>query len=258
MWSGLRARVRKALESKPVSFLLYLLIFLSTAAIIAESIADLSLHLRNILEIFEMIVVFLFTIEYLARAWTCVDDPAHDCSWRGRIRYLFTPLAIIDLLAILPFYLPIILSDLLFLRALRLLRVTRILKIGRHSEAFRTVGAVFRAKAHELGVTLYVLVVLLVIASCCMYYLEGEVQPESFSSIPATMWWGVATLTTVGYGDIYPITVAGKFVGACIAILGIGLFALPAGILGSGFIEELHRRERRVITCPHCGRDLVK
>ena len=108
-------------------------------------------------------------------------------------------------------------------------------------------------KRAELTVTVTLLAVLLVLASSGVYFAEKSAQPEVFSSIPAAMWWAVATLTTVGYGDVYPITSAGKLLGAVVAILGIGMFALPTGILGAGFMEEIHRRKGVPRTCPHCG-----
>ncbi len=115
----------------------------------------------------------------------------------------------------------------------------RILKIGRYSKAMITIGRVLNSKKEELAITGFVLGILLILASSLMYYVENTAQPDVFTSIPAAMWWGIATLTTVGYGDIYPVTILGKVLGALIAVLGIGLFALPAGILAGGFGEEL-------------------
>ena len=166
-------------------------------------------------------------------------------------------MALVDLAAILPFYLPLFIKlDLRFVRALRLLRLFRIFKMGRYSSALQMLGRVVRAKKEEIFITALVLIMLLVVASGLMYYIEKDAQPKQFSSIPSAMWWGVATLTTVGYGDVYPVTAAGKILSAVIAILGIGLFALPTGILASGFIEELHKKETGKIICPHCGKEI--
>jgi voltage-gated potassium channel len=126
--------------------------------------------------------------------------------------------------------------------------------LGRYSESLRTVTRVIRSKKEQLSVAVFVVAIMLVVASSAMYYLEHEAQPKTFSSIPAAMWWGVVTLTTAGYGDIYPVTTLGKVVGAMIALLGVGLFALPAGILASGFAEELRDRREEKQICPHCGR----
>ena len=165
-------------------------------------------------------------------------------------------MALVDLAAILPFYLPMVLMlDLRFVRAIRLMRLFRLFKMGRYSQSLKMIINVFRAKKPELMISLAVLSILLIFASSLMYYCEHEAQPDNFSSIPAAMWWGVSTLTTVGYGDIYPVTHIGRFMGAIISILGIGIFALPAGILASGMIDEM-QKEKEPSVCPHCGKPL--
>jgi voltage-gated potassium channel len=135
------------------------------------------------------------------------------------------------------------------------MRVVRLAKSARYVSALALLGAVFRRKTEELWLVAVVVGLLLLVSSSLMYFAESHVQPEAFSSIPATMWWAVATLTTVGYGDVYPITGVGRVLGACTAILGIGLFALPTAILGAGFMEELERRRENPV-CPHCGEPL--
>ena len=162
-------------------------------------------------------------------------------------------MAVIDLLAILPFYLPLLSLDFRFLRIVRLVRVFRIAKLGRYSKAVQTLGRVFRAKAAQLAIATSFILMLLVIASSLMYYAEHDDQPEQFSSIPASMWWGVTTLTTVGYGDVIPVTGLGKVIASIMAILGIGMFALPTGILGAGFVEEM---QSATTVCPHCGNEI--
>lgn len=204
--------------------------------------------------VFECVSVGIFTVEYAVRVWCCVESPKYRRLVVGRLLFMLSVFAIIDLLAILPFYLPFLGLDLRFLRIARLFRVFRVAKLGRYSGAVRTLGNVLRSRKEELGVTLFVLIVLLLLASCLMYFAEHEAQPEVFSSIPAAMWWGVTTLTTVGYGDVYPVTIAGKIVASIIAILGIGMFALPTGILGAGFVEEMQKRKIR--RCPHCEKEL--
>lgn len=157
---------------------------------------------------------------------------------------MLTPLAMIDLFAILPFYLPMIIPlDLRFIRAVRLFRLFRLFKIGRYSKALSLLKKVLKDKKEELILIIFVVFLLLIIFSSLMYFIEKEAQPEAFSSIPEAMWWGIITLTTVGYGDVYPITPLGKILGALIAFLGIGMFALPAGILGSGLVEVVRKKE---------------
>ena len=155
-----------------------------------------------------------------------------------------------------PFYLPFCGVDLRTLRVLRLLRVIRVAKVGRYYSSLHLIRHGFLAKKEELILTSALMAFLLVISSSVLYYCENAVQPEVFSSIPATMWWSVATLTTVGYGDMYPVTLIGKFCASIIAVLGIGMFALPTGILGAGFVEAIQRHKEPRQICPHCGKDI--
>jgi len=196
-------------------------------------------------------------VEYLLRVWACVEDRRYQGALRGRLRFLFTAQALIDLLAILPFYLTFLTLDLRFMRALRLFRIVRVAKVGRYMSAFSLFGRVLRSRKEELILSTGVMLILLLLSSCLMYYAENEAQPEQFPNIPSAMWWAVATLTTVGYGDVYPVTALGRLLGAFTAILGIGLFALPTGILGSGFVEEIQAR-RTPPVCPHCGKPLYE
>ena len=117
-----------------------------------------------------------------------------------------------------------------------------------------SVGNVFRTKREDLILTVFIISILLIVASSFIYFAENAVQPAAFSSIPQSMWWGMATLTTVGYGDVYPITPIGKILGAIVSLLGIGMFALPTGILSSGFTEEIQKRRNGPQICPHCGK----
>jgi voltage-gated potassium channel len=171
---------------------------------------------------------------------------------------MLSPLTLLDMLAILPFYLPINL-DLRFLRALRLFRAFRLLKVGRYNSSLKLIRNVFIDKREEIVLSLSMMAILLLFSACLLYFIENKSQPQAFSSIPAAMWWAVTALTTVGYGDIYPITPLGKLIASIIAISGIGMFALPAGIISSGFVESIQRRKQEhirqddVIHCPHCG-----
>jgi len=160
-----------------------------------------------------------------------------------------------DLISFLPMLIPIFGMDLRMLRALRLTRLFRIFKMNRYTDSLTKFTNVFKNKKEELGITALVGFIVLLIASTLMYYIEGPYQPEAFSSIPASMWWGVETLTTVGYGDTYPITPLGKTLGSLIAVIGIGLFALPAGILATGFLAEMQKEKKQKRKCPHCGNE---
>ncbi|MBU6999207.1 MAG: ion transporter [Theionarchaea archaeon] len=251
-----------ASENDPLSRLfdvfIMALIFLNVLAVVLETVESIFAVYESVFYAFEVFSVIVFTVEYVLRLWVCTASKKGAHPLTDRLRFMAKPMSLIDLVAILPFYLPVVFPmDPRFLRALRLFRLFRLFKMGRYSESLLTLGNVLKAKKEEIVVTFFVISLMLVFASSTIYYVEHDAQPEAFSSIPAAMWWGVATLTTVGYGDVYPITPVGKFLGAVIALLGIGMFALPAGILASGFAEELQKKHslgRRI--CPHCGRDL--
>jgi len=201
----------------------------------------------------EMVSVTVFTAEYLLRVFSITVDPRYARPFWGRVRFVFTPMALIDLVAILPTFFQA--AGFMAARALRLVRIFRVFKIGHYSQALRSLKRALLSKRAELGVTVFVIGILLVLVSTVMYYAENEAQPDRFSSVPATMWWGIVTLTTVGYGDLTPVTPLGKLMGGVMALFGIGLVALPAGILGSAFIQELET-SKKPLRCPHCGKDL--
>lgn len=223
------------------------LILINVAAFIASTSPHLLHEHKVLLENIEIISSLVFTIEYVLRLWVCTVDRRYSHPLWGRLRYGLTPLSIIDLISILPFYALLLFPNLSFVNLIRLLRLLRLLKMSRYSESVRTLGAVLYAKKEELIATAFAVFILLIFASSVMYFVEYEAHPKAFGSILDSMWWGVVTLTTVGYGDIYPITPLGKLLGAMLAFLGIGIFALPAGIIASGFSEEVQRRKQERI-----------
>lgn len=225
----------------------------NVVAILLESIEPIHQKFVTEFHLFEVFSVTVFTLEYILRVWTAPFNPAFAAPLRGRLKYTLTPLALIDLLAVIPFFLPFIGIDLRLLRVLRMFRIFRLFKIARYLTALTLISKVVREKKEELVISLIFTLFLLLITSTLMYHVENQAQPENFSSIPETMWWGIATLTTVGYGDVFPITPFGKFLGGLIAVIGIGLFALPTGILASGFSEELSNRKQHPNCCPTCG-----
>ena len=244
-------------DSKYFDPFIMALIVLNVAVVVLETVDWLNASYGRIFRAFDLFSVAVFTVEYILRAWVCTENPKFKTPFSGRLHYLITPMAIVDLMAILPFYLPFIFPELRFVRAIRLFRLFRILKMVRYSDALKTFAEVLNLKKEELGVTFFATLILLVISSSMVYEAENEAQPEAFANIPDAMWWGVVTLTTVGYGDIYPVTPIGKIIGSFVVVSGIGLFALPAGILASGFNEVLQRRKEKKRTrmiCPHCHR----
>ncbi|MEZ2318755.1 MAG: ion transporter [Microcoleus sp.] len=224
------------------------LIVLNITAFIASTSPVFSIEYQKIFEDIEIVSSLVFSLEYLLRMWVCTVDSKYSHPIWGRIKYALTPLSIIDFVSILPFYLLLLFPKLSFVYLISLLRLLRLIKISRYSESVRTLGIVLDAKKEELFATAFAVFILLIFASSLMYFVESSAQPQSFGSIPDAMWWGVVTLTTVGYGDIYPITPIGRFLGSMLAFLGIGIFALPAGIISSGFSEEVQRRKQQKIT----------
>lgn len=247
-----RKRVAELLElgrpddrpSRIVNVFLIALISLNVIAVFLESEAAIYQRFESALYFFNVFSVAVFTVEYLARIWSAVDlgERAYSSPFIGRIRYMLSPLALVDLLAILPFYLSLYLSmDLRFLRGLRLLRL---LKLTRYSPALSALLEVIRQESQALLSAFVVLVIMLVMSAGGIYVLENELQPEAFGSMISSMWWAIITLTTVGYGDTVPVTVMGKMFAGLIGLIGIGMIALPAAILASGFAENIRNRKQ--------------
>lgn len=218
------------------------LILLSCLAIVLESISSLRIQYSDLFNKFELFCVVVFTTEYILRIYSITESDKFKGAITGRIKYSLTAYALIDLFAILPFYVAHFFSDGMFLRVLRLLRFIRLLKIFRFLNSLTIIDDVIRAKKDELIISFIIILKVLFISSTIMYYCENTAQPDKFSSIPETMWWAMMTLTTVGYGDVVPVTVAGKVISAIISLIGICLFALPTAILASGFSEEIQNR----------------
>jgi len=233
------------------------LISLNVVAIVAQTLPGARRVFGPWFFRFEVFSIAVFTVEYVLRVWSCTLSPSFRHPVTGRLRFMASPFAVIDLVAVLPFYLPFLGIDLRFVRAVRLFRILRVLKLGRYLKSLRLIGSVIVEKRAELIMTLALSSLLVVLSASLMYSLEHDGQPEKFSSIPRTMWWAVATLTTIGYGDMYPVTPLGQFFAAVISMIGIGMFALPTAILGSGFLEAFQKQKIRVEACPHCGKPLT-
>jgi voltage-gated potassium channel len=233
--------------------LLIAIIVLNILAIVSESIKEVREQYGEAFHQFEIFSVVFFTVEYVLRIYSIVESRKYSHPVTGRIKFLGTPMAIIDLMAFLPFYLSFLPLDLRFLRIFRLMGLFRMFKVARYMQALSMFKKVMYDRREQLVLSIIFILFILVIISTVMFYVEREAQPDKFTSIPATMWWGIATLTTVGYGDMVPITALGRIMGGLFAITGVGLLALPAGILSSGFFEMMHRPRTR--KCPHCGEE---
>ncbi|MBK7374766.1 MAG: ion transporter [Chitinophagaceae bacterium] len=243
---------------KIINTFIITLIVTNTLAVILETVNEIYIPNKNLFESLELFSIIVFSVEYILRVWSCTCIEKYRHPFLGRVKYIMSTGAIIDLFAIVPFYLPLVFKyDLRFVRVLRLIRFFRFFKLSRYLNATQLISAVFKSKKEELVLSFLITFFLIIIASSVMYYTEHDAQPDKFSSIPETMWWSVATLTTVGYGDIYPITGLGKTLTAFISILGIGMFALPAGILASGFSEEFSKSKKPKKLCPHCQKEIT-
>lgn len=238
------------------SFIL-LLIVTSVVAVILESVDGIHKPYEQYFHWFEVFVVGVFTAEYVLRMWSCTIDERYSHPIIGRIKFFFNPMSLIDLAAFLPFFLaPYILhlagGDFLTIRMFRLGRIFRLLKAARYIESMNLLVRVVVKQKDELIVSGFIMMMLLIVSSSIMYALEHDIQPDKFPNIPFTMYWASTTLTTVGYGDIYPVTPLGKMFSVLVQMFGIGMFALPTAILGASFHEELKLR-RKPLTCQKCG-----
>ena len=246
---------------KIFEFVLSATIILNILLIVLDSVPSIHVPYATVFSGFETFSLIFFTVEYIARVYSIVENPKYAQPIRGRLKYMRRPIAIVDLLAILPFYFRFMTIDLRFLRIFRLMALFRMFKIARYLHALTIFHRVLRDRKEQLVLSFIFILFILIVISFIMFYVENAAQPDKFSSIPETMWWGIATLTTVGYGDVVPITSLGKFLGGVFAIAGVGLLALPAGILSSGFFEMLHYKNTELKptkVCPHCGKELTE
>lgn len=250
--------------SRAVDAFLIALILVNGAISILETVPGIFTPYRTPLFWFEAGSVAVFTVEYALRLWSCTAT-GRSPIW-GRLRYALHPMLLIDLVAILPFFLYFLGLDLRVARVLRLTRFFRIAKLGRYSRALRLLAAAVSARKEELLISLMMGFFALVFSATLIYYAEHDLQPEVFSSIPASFWWAVTTLTTVGYGDAVPMTLLGRIFGALVQIIGVGFLALPTGLMASAFLEQMQARKAAAgegdagaradppRNCPHCGK----
>jgi voltage-gated potassium channel len=270
---ALKKRVYRVLEpaydrnKASVSFDIFitLVILISITVMVLSSVHSLWTRYSSLFNVVFLFTTVVFSIEYPLRLWSCTADSRYTSPLRGRLAWALTPYALIDLIVVFPFYLDLFVG--INVTALVVLRVFRVFKLIRYSDPINMIIRVVKAQKDMLITAYMVLFIALISASTLMFQIEHPGQPDTFSSIPATMWWGVVTLTTVGYGDMVPLTTAGRILGGCITLLGIGIFALPAGILASGFTQELQRRmslktrghtghHGEVYLCPHCKSEI--
>jgi len=241
IYQHLTPKVWEGKSPSPVTYSILFLIFLSLILFTFETEVSMQARFRGALLVLNLIVAVIFGLEYGLRVWVCVENERFQGRW-GRIKFMITPMAIIDLIAFLPAFILMGDTSAYWLRLLRVFRILRVLKLGRYSTSLQIVLNSLMKCWRELFVTFATSLFFLYISAVILYFVEAETQPEEFGSIPRAIWWAVATLTTVGYGDVYPITPLGKICAGIIALIGVAIVALPAGILAGGFIEEYRSR----------------
>lgn len=230
----------------PTNWILALLIIIAVVNAVLETEPTIAKGNEDFFNDLEVGVASIFAVEYLARLWIAPENPRFAGLRFPRVRYAFTTIAMIDLAAILPAFFAFGASSSLVLRFFRVFRMIRLAKLGRTSRAWRTIREAIYERRHEFALVLGLVGVTVLISSSLMYWAEADAQPDKFGSIPRAIWWSIVTLTTVGYGDVYPVTLLGKVCAGIIALTGVMLIAIPTGIFAASFSEGLQRyRERR-------------
>ena len=222
--------------NKSIDKFIYILIIANIIAMIAESHISIRSIYFNEFYMFEAISIGIFSVEYLYR----IVYAYRKSKMKGAIGYITSVFGIIDLISIIPFFLNQFTKiDGRFLRILRLFRLTRIFKLGRDSASLKLFIKALSAVKAELKFTLFLSILTILFSASAIYYLENAAQPEKFSSISESIWWATVSLATVGYGDVYPITVGGKIFASIISLVGIGIVAIPTGVISASFVEEI-------------------
>ena len=227
------------MSTRVINGFLFGLIMMNSLAVVVESTPQPEI-VHHWLGLFEKMSMWIFLIEYLMRLWACNGNERYFKPISGRLRYMVTPLALIDLITVLPFLLQLAGFNVSMLRVFRVFRILKFARLVRYSKAYQFIKIAILSRKDEFLVGFFLMLVTLLIASSLMYLAEHEAQPQLFSSIPAAFWWGVITFTSVGYGDVYPVTNLGKIIGGFFAIVGISVFALPTAILTAAMLDQIH------------------
>ena len=248
--------------SRAFDLTIMFLIVLSLVTIILQSFAEIALRWGGMFRAVEIVTVVVFSLEYVLRVWTA--DLLYPEEKHPRLKYMLSFMALIDLIAILPYYIPHFVADLRYLRGVRLFRLFRLLrvfKLGRYIDALQTIIRVIKESASQLLMSVMLCLFVMLFSAIAMYTFENPVQPELFPNVIASLWWAICTLTTVGYGDVYPITAAGRLFAGVISLVGIGIIAIPTGIIAAGFNRVIDQKAEAETGdhkhyCPYCGHKL--
>ena len=234
----------------PVNAFLVFLIIVAVVEAVLDTEPMISRGRERLLDTVELVLGLVFLAEYAARVWVAVENPLYARYRFPRLRYMISPIAIIDLLAVLPALVAFDTGPTLLLRFFRVLRMLRLAKLGRTSRAWHHIRDALYERRHEFGLIFGMLMITVLISASMLYLAEADAQPDKFGSIPRALWWAIVTLTTVGYGDVYPVTALGRFFAGVIAITGVTLIALPTGLFAASFTEAMDRQKRKIEDSP--------
>jgi voltage-gated potassium channel len=249
----LRRRVMEILDearpgdhaSRVCDIFLMVMVLANVAAVVLESVPAIQAQYGQTLTDFETWSVVIFTAEFLARLWSSSERSPEGMPWAGRRRYLLSFHGLVDLAAILPFYLQVLVPG-ADLRILRVLRLLRVLKLSHYNSAIEDLLHAIWHERRTVFSALYLLLIAMLLCATAMYHAEGDLQPEKFSSIPAAMYWAMITLTTVGYGDVSPVSTAGQLISVITAFLGVCTVAVLTGVVASAFASQASRRKAEI------------
>ncbi|PXX44184.1 ion transporter [Undibacterium pigrum] len=237
--------------TRHVNYFLAAVILINCIAVALETVPAIAVPNKLLFHVIEVVSTSLFIVEYLLRLWVSVEQGRFNSPIAGRLRYALEPLSLLDLLVILTFWAP---WDLRFLRIFRLTRLLRVLNLEELDHSFKAISNALARRKHLLIVAILLMVITAYCFAALLYLIEHQVQPDKFSSIPETLWWAIVTLTTIGYGDMTPITPIGKLLSGAIVLVGIGIFALPTAIMTAAILDAGTDRHQK--NCPHCGGDV--
>ena len=232
-----------------VNYGLAFLIVINAVLVSLETISSLTVRYGQTFKLIEAISTGIFIVEYLLRSWVCVEQSRYAHPVNGRVSYALHLLPILDLIAIVTFWLPI---DLRFVRVVRMVRLLKVLRLERFEESLARITAGLQKRSAFIVLAITMMLISIYAAAALIYQLEHRAQPDVFTSIPATFWWAIETLTTIGYGDMVPKTALGKLCAGVISVFGIGIFALPTAII-TAVIVEAGASDHKAAKCKHCG-----
>jgi voltage-gated potassium channel len=241
-----------------INLFLVVVILAAVAVSIAGTEPFVQDEYHTLIVVLEILFGVIFSLEYLARVWSIADSDRPGTVWQKRLRFMLHPLAIIDLIVIVTSLMPFFFADVAVLRLLRLLRIIALAKFTRFNHAIEEITLAVWGRRYELIVTISLGWVLLLLGSVAMFWAEHEVQPEEFGSVLRALWWSVVTLTTVGYGDAVPITPLGRMLGGFIALCGVALVAMPAGIMAAAFTDSMQKKREEMRKLHEMARDVAQ